>query len=296
MLHSADKLASTIDMAGGEHGMAVSQTVRRRALGARLRELRRAANLTLVEAAEFIESTDATISKLETGKAKLKQVLLRELLVNYGCEPDEITKLLHDSREADTQGWWAQFNPPPVLETYLDLETDASLVRTYELDVMPGLLQTEDYARVLELTEKAVELRMARQRRLTDDESGQRLRYWAVIDEQVLRRPVGPASLMREQLEHIAEVARLPNATIQVMPTRRGYHLGLRGSFSILTLPDPSAPDVGFTESAVGNIYVEKAWQVATLIDRYDMLRADALPPEDSMKLVLEIAKVHWKS
>jgi transcriptional regulator with XRE-family HTH domain len=275
--------------------MVVDPTWRRRTLGIRLRRLREAARMTVNDAAAAAETSIGTISKLENAKAAIKQLQLRALLVSYGCDEDTIEDVLREAREAKRKGWWEEYSHglPTTLRNYLMLETAADQVSTFEPLVVPALLQTEDYAREIGTLEEQIKVRVTRQARLTN--ADQPLRYWAIFEEQLLHRPVGTPAVMFEQLNRIAEMAQLPNVDIQVMPTERGYHQGLLGPLTLLLFDEPSSPDVGYCETAAGNIYVEKDWQVRELLQRYDGLRARALPPDDSATLILNIAKSVWK-
>jgi transcriptional regulator with XRE-family HTH domain len=264
-----------------------SATVRSRKLGATLRQLREAAGNTGAQAAEVAETTAGTISRLEKGTAKLKQACLEKLLLFYGIEGDELQALLREAREAQKRDWWAGLDVPKTFQTYVSLETVAVGVRAYQTELIPGLLQTEAYARVVNSSEDYVTVRMARQRRLTDDENP--LQLWAIIEETALRRPVGGVTVMREQLAHLLTFVGSQTVTIQVMPTSVGFHDGLDGSFVILTMPE--GQEIGYVECAAGRIYLERPSQIPRVVKSYDLLRSDALSVGKSTALIRSIMK-----
>ena len=206
-------------------------TVRRMLVGAKLRRLRTDMGLSREEAAEAIRASAWKIHRLENGQVGFKQRDLVDLLERYGVtDPDEIDELLTLAREANVPGWWQHYGDvlPQWFRTYVDLESAATLIRTYEGMFVPGLLQTDDYMRAvirdasLESSEEVgrrVRLRMARQILLTREHPP---RLWAVMDEAALRRPVGGREVMRGQLERLIDATKLPNVTLQVLPFGAG--------------------------------------------------------------------------
>ncbi|MFY9774108.1 MAG: helix-turn-helix transcriptional regulator, partial [Trebonia sp.] len=207
-------------------------TVLRIALGAQLRKYRDASGLTTAEAAEVIRATHSKISRLERGRTTARQRDVADLLNLYGVTDEaERDKLLELTREASVPGWWQQYNDilPRWLELYIGLEKAASIIRSYEMQFIHGLLQTEDYARAVilisnasaptEEVERRVSLRMQRQRLLTQPDAPD---FWAVLDEAALRRPPDGRAVTRAQLEHLLEITDLPNVTLQIIPFKAG--------------------------------------------------------------------------
>lgn len=275
----------------------------RRRLGVRLRGLRDEAGLTSSQVAAELGWSQSKVSRLETGAAnKITVGDITLLLDRYGVhDPDYRERMLTIARESKTRGWWTDYEAwlPEGFDTYVALESAANSLRAFESTLVNGLLQTEDYARTLiqgvrigaepDAIDKIVQLRMARQRRVLDATRPPRL--WIVLEETVLRRPLGGAQIMRAQLRHILAMAESPWITVQVMPISRGVHAGLDGSFAILGFPDRHDPDVAYVNSAAGNTYVERPEDVDMYVSRFDHLRATALAPDDSLTAITTIAK-----
>jgi transcriptional regulator with XRE-family HTH domain len=280
----------------GEH----SPTVRRRRLAAELRALREAARLTCEEVAEHMECSASKISRVETGRVSVSPRDVRDMLSLYGVDAQQRDSLVQLARESRQKGWWHAYSDTiqPRFATYVGLEDAAAEIRTYEVNLVPGLLQTEDYARTVisagnltgthEDVERRVALRMARQPALTGDDPPQ---LWAVLDEAVLRRTVGGRGLMRMQLDHLVELAAMPNVAVQVIPFGAGAHPGMGKPFVILAFPERADPDVVYLEDLTSTLYLEDVDE----IDRYNMLfnhlRATALSFEDSAALITSVAK-----
>jgi Domain of unknown function (DUF5753) len=194
-----------------------------------------------------------------------------------------------------------KFGPwlPSGFDTYAGMEAATASVRAYQAQLVHGLLQTEDYARAVlralrvedtrESVEKLVEFRMARQAQLT--RAGDPLRLWVIFEEEALRRPIGGLAIMQSQLQHILEAAERPTITTQVLPTARGAHAGLDGSFSVFEFPDPGDPDVAYAGGPVGTVFVEKIEDVKRFSARFDHLRAAALDIGESTDLIARIAR-----
>jgi transcriptional regulator with XRE-family HTH domain len=278
-------------------------TVRRRRLGTELRKLRESNGYKLEEVAAQLGVASSTLSRIETGKAPTKSSYLNQMLEMYGvAEPEQRQVLVDMAREGHRKGWWAAYDDvlPSGFDIYVGLEAETTSVRGYEVTVVPGLLQTPDYARAvlremfprhtLDQIERLVELRMERQRRFDDDPP---LELWAIIDEAVLRRPVGGWAVMRDQLEHLLTMAERPGVTLQVLPFECGAHAGHGGPFSVLEFPTRSDSEVAYVESAGGNIYLEKDRDVRARVDAFDRLRAAALAPCASAELIAMIVKEH---
>jgi transcriptional regulator with XRE-family HTH domain len=280
----------------GEH----SPTVRRRRLAAELRTLREAARLTCEEVAEHLECSASKISRVETGRVSVSPRDVRDLLELYGVDAGQAAGLVQLARQSRQKGWWHAYSDTvqSSFATYVGLETAAAEIRGYEVNLVPGLLQTEDYARTVisagNLTgsradvERRVALRMARQPALFGSDPPQ---LWAVLDEGVLRRTVGGRDQMRLQLDHLVDLAARPNVAVQIIPFVAGAHPGMGKPFVILAFPEPEDPDVVYLEDLTRTLYLEDGEE----IDRYNVLfnhlRATALSFEASAGLIAAVAK-----
>jgi transcriptional regulator with XRE-family HTH domain len=280
--------------------MANGPTVRRRRLGTELRKLRESNGYKLEEVAARLGVAPSTLSRIETGKAPTKSAYLSQILDMYGvADPQQRQVLVDMAREGHRKGWWAAYDDvlPSGFDIYVGLEAETAAVRGYEVSVVPGLLQTPGYARAVlremfarhttEQIERLVDLRIERQRRFDDDPP---IELWAVLDEAVIRRPVGGNSVMRNQLEHLLAAADRPGVTMQVLPFGCGAHAGHGGPFSILEFPNRSDSEVAFVESVVGIIYLEKDRDVRARAEAFDRLRAAALAPAASTDLIARAA------
>jgi transcriptional regulator with XRE-family HTH domain len=281
--------------------MATGPTVRRRRLGTELRRLRESAGYKLEEVAGILGVASSTLSRIETGKAPTKSAYLSHLLELYQVTDAGQRQVLVDmAREGHRKGWWAAYDDvlPSGLGVYVGLEAEASGLRSYEISVVHGLLQTTDYARAVlrasaprhtaDQIERLVDLRMERQRRLDDDPP---LDLWVIHDEAVIRRTVGGSAVMRHQLAHLLVVSGLPAVTLQVLPFDSGAHAGHDGPFSIIEFHDRSDSEVVYVESAAGPVYLEKDRDVRARTEVFDRLRAAALPPEASLDLISKAAR-----
>ncbi|MFZ0163441.1 MAG: helix-turn-helix transcriptional regulator [Trebonia sp.] len=281
--------------------MATGPTVRRRRLGAELRRLRDSAGYKLEEVAGMLGVAPSTLSRIETGKAPTKSAYLSQLLELYQVTDAGQRQILVDmAREGHRKGWWAAYDDvlPSGLGVYVGLEAEASGLRSYEIGVVHGLLQTTDYARAIlrasaprhtaDQIERLVDLRMERQRRLDDNPP---LDLWVIHDEAVIRRTVGGPVVMRHQLAHLLVAAGLPGVTLQVLPFDTGAHAGHDGPFSIVEFHDRSDSEVVYVESTAGPIYLEKDREVRACAEVFDRLRAAALPPEASLDLISKAAR-----
>ncbi len=279
-----------------------SPTVRRRRLGMELRRLRESAGLMIEDVARHLECSMSRVSRIETGKSVARIRDVRDMMDLYHLV-DEARRdeLLTLAKEAQQRGWWADYesvlSAGPGLDTYVGLEASASSIRTYQTHLVPGLLQTEEYARALirasrpgetpESVDRRIALRTRRQAMLHDDDG---LELWAVLDEAVLRRPIGGHAVMRAQLVRLLESGELPRVTIQVLPFARGAHAGVEGSFSIIGFPDPTDLDVVYVDCPAGNIFLEKEKDVRRHTTWFDHLRAAALPPDESADFITAAA------
>jgi transcriptional regulator with XRE-family HTH domain len=263
--------------------------VRRRRLGTELRRLREAHALKLEEAAERLGLAPSTLSRIETGKAPTRSAYLTTMLEMYGVtDPGQRQVLADMAREGHLKGWWAVYEDvlPAGVGIYVGLEAEAATLRAFEDQVVHGLLQTEEYARAIVTAvhrrlapgevDRLVQLRRQRQEVLTRD---QPLELWLILNEAVIRRPVGGRDVMRAQLAHLREAAGWPNITLQILPLSSGAHPALNGPFCILQFPERTDPDVVYTEGVAGHAYLEKETDVRACAEAFDLLRAAALSP-----------------
>lgn len=274
-----------------------SPTLRKRQLGMELRRLREAAGVTIEHVAERLECSGSKISRIETGQTGVTPRDVRDMLGIYGVQPQYAEILLQIAREARQKGWW-QLYGDVLTGAYVGLEAAADHNHSYEGLVVPGLLQTEEYAQAMiqvarpdiniSEVEKRVRVRMSRQSLLTQDEP---LDLWVVLDEAVLRRPVGGADVMKRQLGHLATVAELPNATLQVLPFSAGAHAGMDGAFTMLLYDESADQNLVFASNAAGGLFLEKEEELQRYAFIFDFLRARALRPDESLSMILKIAK-----
>lgn len=268
-------------------------TVLRIVLGTQLRRLREARGISREEAGEAIRASHAKISRLELGRVGYKERDVSDLLTLYGVRDDaERADFLALARQANTPGWWNQYGDvlPGWFETHIGLEEAASVIRTYEVQFIPGLLQTEEYARaVVRLghprssprdIERRVDLRMRRQRLLEGDGAP---RLWAVMDEASLRRPLGSPQMMRAQFERLLEAAQLPNVTLQVAPFHVGGLAAAGGPITILRFQEPDLPDIVYLEQLTSALYLDKQDDVDNYLAVLDRLCAEALSPRETL-------------
>lgn len=267
-------------------------------LGARLRSLRQAKGITREDAGYAIRGSESKISRMELGRVAVKQRDVTDLLTLYGIDdPAEHERLLNLAREASTPGWWQSYGD--VLSTwfqnYLDLEQAAELIRTYEVQFVPGLLQTDAYARAVIMLghgtapsaqiDRRAELRMAR-KQLLDRPDPPRL--WAVLDEAVLHRPIGGPAVLRAQIESLIQVAEQGNVRLQVIPFRSGGHAAAGGAFSILRFPQKEMPDVVYIEHLTSGLYLDRREDVDHYAAAMGRLVIEAEPPNRTPELLRE--------
>lgn len=280
--------------------MSVGPTVRRRRLGSELRRLRESQCIKLEEVADRLGLAPSTLSRIETGKAPTRTSYLTGMLELYGVRDQSQRQVLIDmAREGHRKGWWEVWDGvlPTGFGIYVGLEAEAASLRVYEAQVVHGLLQTEDYARAVMSTvrrrqtpeeiDRLVSLRMQRQVVLTRPDP---MELWIILDEAVLRRMVGSSHVTRDQLEHLYEASQWPNVTLQVLAFGSGLHVGLGGSFAIIEFPERFDPDVVYTEGVTGQAYIEeREREVRARAEAFDVLRAAALPPASSSRLIRSI-------
>ena len=274
-------------------------TVLRILLGAELRRLREARHITREEAGYAIRASDSKISRMELGRVGFKERDVADLLSLYGvADPAERDALTALARKANTPGWWHSYSDvlPNWFEVYVGLEEAASRIRAYEVQFVPGLLQTEAYARAVTRlgfadapvheVERRVSLRMTRQKMLVGEDAPQ---LWVVVDEAALRRPLGGKQVMRTQLKHLIEATSMPNVTVQVVPFHRGGHAAAGGPFSILRFAEPDLPDIVYLEQLTSALYLEKREDVDRYLAVMERLCLDAEPASATTEILLRI-------
>jgi transcriptional regulator with XRE-family HTH domain len=277
---------------------ASAATVRLLVLGKRLRELREAAGRSLEDAATALSVSVLAIRRIEQGQVKWKMPYIRVLLEEYGVDGEEARTFLTMAAEANQPGWWYRYRDalPDWFRAFVSLEEEASLIRAYEPHYVPGLMQSEDYARTVlraglrdtDEIERRVALRMQRQRTLLRPGATS---LWAVIDETVLRRPVAPPEVMQGQIEHLIELTELPNVKLQVIPFALCVHEAMYGPFYVFRFPFPELQDIVYTENVAGSGYVDQADDVAAFIEALDKISAQVPPPQRTEALLTDIRK-----
>ncbi|MER5390943.1 helix-turn-helix transcriptional regulator [Saccharopolyspora sp. NPDC002686] len=275
-------------------------TARQVHLGRQLRQLRTNAGLSLDEAAAHLERSRATVGHWERGHSRVSAKDLDALLEFYDAPEDLVEQLQQLRRESGQRGWWQSYKLPAYLAPFVGFEAEASEIFHYELGVVPGLLQTEAYARAvhevgrLALTESElqnwVNVRLKRQERL--DEGGG-LALHVVIAEEALRRVVGSRAVMAEQLHHLADIGKRPTVNIQVLPFDSGAHEGIHGPILLLRFPDSAQSDVAYSDTVLGGHVIDDLRDVAELARLFASLQARALPEGNSSDLLRSIAHEH---
>jgi len=272
-----------------------SPTIRRRRLGAELRRHREAAGLTIERVATRLRCSASKISRIETGQTGASPRDVKDMLSLYNVSEAELEDLMEVAHQTRQRGWWQPYGSV-LVGAYIGFEAAAHSIRAYEAQCVPGLLQTDDYARTIisasSITDKElnnrVRVRMARQTLLSQDEP---IDLWVILDEAALLRPVGGPEVMRTQLDHLATEAERPNVTLQVLPLEVGAHAGMDGSFVILRFPDEADPDTAFVVMATGGVFQEKPDELGRYEMIFESLRNLALPTDESIALVAKLAK-----
>ena len=270
-------------------------TVLRILLGSQLRILREVKGITREEAGYAIRASGSKISRMELGRVSFKERDVTDLLKLYGVDEDETATLVALAIQANSPGWWHKYGDvlPDWFQVYVGLEEAASLIRLYEVQFVPGLLQTADYARAVvrlgqpgaapEEIERRISLRMGRQELLTKP-GGPRL--WAIVDEAALRRPIGGKEVMRAQLEQLILATEEPQVTLQVMPFRSGGHAAEAGAFTIMRFPEPDLPDVVYLEQLTSALYLDKRDDVEKYTEVMERLSVESESPERSVDIL----------
>jgi transcriptional regulator with XRE-family HTH domain len=271
-----------------------SPTVRRRELGALLRKLRTEKGLTVEQAAEQLMFSMSKLSRMETGHGAPSRRDIRDLCALYDVTDEaERERMLRLALEGKQAGWWQDYDLP--YSTYVGLEAEATAISDFQSSVVPGLLQTADYARaghegtMPRLSpgeiERRIEAKLTRQALLAKDDPPA---FSTVLDEAVLHRMVGGPAVMSTQLGRLIESAHRPNVTIQVIPFALGAHPGVESNFNILEMPSPT-PGVVFVEGLVGSIYLERPEELTRYQQIFERLQTIALSPKDTIALIAEI-------
>jgi hypothetical protein len=274
-------------------------TARRIILGAQLRRLRERAGVARSDAAWSIRGSDSKMSRLEAGKVGFKERDVSDLLTMYGITGSDERELLLDmTRRSNEPGWWQPYGDvlPDWFEDYVGLEMSASRIQTYELLFVPGLLQTEAYARAIITSghpdrasaddERRLAVRMRRQQMLGRRDAPT---LWAILDEAVLHRPIGGPATLAAQIEHLLELMSLPSVVVQVLPfTLSGY--AAESTFSILRFAEPELPDLVYQEHLTAAVFLDKRPEVEAYSRVMDRVAVDALTPDETRQYLTKLA------
>lgn len=294
-----EEAARTTPGSGALDCRSAGPTVPRLALGARLRRLREERGISRAHAGHVIRASSSKISRMEAGRHGFKLRDVGDLLTLYGVtDGAERATLLALAEQANIPAWWQYYSDvvPVWMQTYLGAEQAASVIRCFQVQRVPGLLQTADYAQAsvrlahpdagAEEVDRRVALRMTRQRIL---HRRQATRLWAVIDEAALRRPVGGLAVMRAQLRHLIEVCGLPQVTVQILPFRTGGHAAEGGPVTILRLPGGELPDVVYLEQLTTGLYPDRPAEIECYWDAMNRLVVEAESPDETPTILHRI-------
>ncbi|MEE1667209.1 helix-turn-helix domain-containing protein [Streptomyces sp. NPDC003631] len=270
--------------------------VRRILLGSHLRRLREARGITREQAGYSIRASESKISRMELGRVSFKTRDVGDLLTLYGIiDEAERTSLLSLAKEANVAGWWHSYSDvlPNWFPTYVGLEGAAHLIRSYEVQFVHGLLQTEAYAHAVVARgmrgasvadiDRRVALRLERQKYLVAENAPE---FHVVLDEAALRRPYGDRQVMRGQLQHLIDISEHPNVRLQIMPFSFGGHSGESGSFTILSFSESDLSDVVYMEQLSSALYLDKREDVAQYESAMKQLQQDSPGPDESRDLL----------
>ncbi|MFJ3582554.1 helix-turn-helix domain-containing protein [Streptomyces sp. NPDC090127] len=277
-------------------------TVGQVVLGRRLQDLRERAGLKREEAAKVLRVAPATIRRMETAEVALKIPYVQLLLQAYGVKDSEAEAFVALAEEANLPGWWQRFHDvlPGWFSMYVSLEGAAGLIRAYEPQFVPGLLQTEGYARAIlrsgavggsdaEEIERHVALRMERQSLLTREDAP---KFWVIMDETVFRRPVGDGpEVMRDQLDRLLEASELPHVTLQIAEFASGHHPGTYGPFVLFRFAVPELPDMVYSEYLTGAVYLDARPEVASHLEVMDRMAAQAATAQRTKEILRGLRK-----
>lgn len=271
--------------------------MRRRQLGAELRALRNSAGITMEHAAAVLDCARSRIGHIENGRNSIRKPELKVLLDLYGASDQDHEVLEELRQQASKRSWTSTYRLPSWLKRYVELETDAATMRSFESEFIPGLLQTEAYARRAHVVagplvkpadlDKLVAARMRRASRLTDEQAP--LDYATVVSEAAFRRALGEAEIGPAQLAHVLELARRPNVTLHVLPFTAGLHATTAGSFMLLTFDPDVAPPFGYEEHTVAGGVMDGPREIQQLAELWELLRGQALTAEQSLTWLSEL-------
>jgi hypothetical protein len=292
---------STIERDGDPPMDTAGPTVARVLLGARLHRHRIAAGVTPDQAGYAIRASRSKISRLENGRVGFKERDVDDLLTLYGVTDDNTrASLISLVRQSNLPGWWSRYDDVMTdwFEEYLGLEAAASIIRTFELQFVHGLFQTEAYAQAVTLLghsaappdeiDRRVSLRLERQDLLTGPHPP---RVWSVLDEGVLRRPVSSRTVMRTQMSRLIEAAALPHVTLQVMPFSKGAHAAAGGAFTLLRFSEPDVPDMVYVEQLTSALYLDKREDVDRYAEVMGQLSIAALPASQTTSFLTRVLR-----
>jgi len=276
-------------------------TVLRILLGAQLRRLREAAGVSREDAGYHIRASGSKISRMELGRVSFKERDVTDLLEYYGVrDPAQVESLIQLTRDANAQPWWQRYQDvvPDWFQVYVGLEEAAQLIRVYEMQFVPGLLQTEEYARAVvaqgapglepEEVDRRVALRMGRQKLFNKDNAP---RLWAIVDEAALRRPMGGRDVLAAQIERLMDAVGEPNITLQIMPFRYGGHAAEGGAFTIMRFPEADLPDIVYMEYLTGALYLDKPDEVERYAAVMERLSVAGTSPDRTREILAAMLK-----
>ncbi len=282
--------------------MAGSPTARRRRLSIELKKLREQSALTCAQVGQALDWSGSKVNRMETGSGRVQPSDI-DALCRFYVTSDELREFLKSlARQAKTRGWWQVHGAgvPEWFNIYIGLEQDASTLRQYQCEVLPGLMQTTSYARELHTTgahmsaediDRAVRVRLERQAMLTRPDAPE---AWFVVNEAAVRNVIGDREVMREQLERVLDSAALPGVTLQVLPFDSGTY-PVTGSFTMLGFPAPEDPDLVYRDGITDAVYLEGEHHVREYTRAFDGLRAAALSPQRSAQLIKSVVKEYSK-
>src|SRR5579862_3810896 len=270
-------------------------------LGAQLRRLRDHAGISRDDAGYHIRASGSKISRMELGRVSFKERDVTDLLEFYGItDPTEREKLVQLTKEANATPWYQKYQDvvPDWFHVFVGLEEAAQLIRVYEVQFVPGLLQTEEYARAVVLqgapgldpeeVERRVQLRMGRQKLLGKDSPP---RLWAIVDEAALRRPMGGREVLSAQIERLMDAVSEPSITLQILPFRYGGHAADGGSFTIMRFPEADLPDMVYMEYLTGALYLDKPDEVERYAAVMERLSVAGTSPDRTREILASMLK-----
>lgn len=278
-------------------------TARQVHLGRELKKLRTARGLSLDDVAAHLERSRSTVGHWESGHSRVGPNDLKAVLELYEADEELREQLLKLRRESGQRGWWHSYKLPAHLAPFVGFEAEASEVFHFELGLVPGLLQTKAYIEEInkvgrqtladEQLAEAVEVRLRRQDRLHQDNG---FSLHAVVAEEALHRVVGSPAVMREQIEHLIQVSKLPSVNLQVLPLSAGAHVGVHGPITVLRFPDPGHGDIAYSDTPLGGNVIDDLRDVTELGRLFSALQAQALPAAKSVKYMGSILGAHGRS